>query len=231
MTLPLKYVIKTAFVILHMNYHNDQQQGAYEKAMAILKAAMERRYDVLTETFVKEGPDRLKELMAYENEQDWVELFDYLVSKQGVLKKTVMTYMDFFTDFVAKKGPQALRNLFRINESKYDLNFEEIFDLVAISTGALHNYVNDNKMELAHRIRDGKANSLRYELGLNNSKYDDLWFEILDLLMRCVCETAITKSQYDHGLKAFSLLMNKTRQQRSLRSYSKMWEYSDAGKF
>ena len=79
-----------------MNYHNDQQQGAYEKAMAILKAAMERRYDVLTETFVKEGPDRLKELMAYENEQDWVELFDYLVSKQGVLKKTVMTYMDFF---------------------------------------------------------------------------------------------------------------------------------------
>ncbi len=213
-----------------MPYNNDQQQGSYEKAMAILKAAMERRYNVLTETFIKEGPDKLKELMAYENEQDWIELFDYLVSKQGVLKKTVMNYMNFFTGFVAQKGPQALRNLFRINETKYDADFEEIFDLVAISTGALQDYINANKVELADRIRAGKANALRYELGLKNAKYDSLWFEILDSLMRYVCDAAITERQYDQGLTAFSLLMNKTREQRSLRSYGKMWEYSDAGK-
>lgn len=213
-----------------MNYNNDQQQGTYEKAMAILKAAMERRYNVLTETFIKEGPDKLKELMAYENEQEWTELFDYLVSKQGVLKKTVMTYMDFFTDFVAQKGPQALRNLFRINADKYDTEFEEIFDLVAISTGALYDYVNANKVELADKIRTGKADKLRYELGLKNSKYDGLWFEILDTLMRCICDVAITERQYDQGLTAFSLLMNKTREQRSLRSYRKMWEYSDVTK-
>ena len=206
---------------------SNMQQGPYEKAMAILKAAMEKRYVFLTETFIKEGPDKLREIMAYDNEKDWVEMFDYLVSKQGVLKKTVMNYMEFFTGLVESKGPQALRKVFKIEDAKYDTDFEEIFDLAAISTGALYKYVNVNRVELAGLVQSGNAASLRNDLGIKSHKYDGLWFEVLDLLMKSVCDEYCSDRDINHGLNALCMLMNNTRQQRSLRSYAKMWEYAE----
>lgn len=224
----VKYGIKTPFKIIHMQGDNIPQKGSYEKAMKILKAAMERRYEVLTETFIKEGPDKLKTMMGFEDESDWEELFDYLVARKGVLKKTVMNYMDFFSGLVEDKGPQAMRKIFRIEKEKYDDDFEEIFDLAAISTGAIYNFVKANRVELAGRVKRGEARLLRVELGIKNRKYDGLWFEILDLLMNAVCDGYSTERDIENGLTALCSLMNKTRAQRSIRSYAKMWEYAGA---
>lgn len=208
--------------------NDSQNKGSYENAMAILKAALERRYTVLTEVFIKEGPERLRQAMNFDNEKDWEELFDYLVTKQGVIKKCVLNYMDFFKEIVEKKGPYALRRIFKIESGKYDLDFEEVFDLVAVSTGALYEYVNNNKVVLAGRIQSGESLKLRYELGIEKKKYDGLWVEILDMLMNAVCEKYYDIRTFEHGITAFSNLINSLRTHRSLRSYRKMWEFCEA---
>lgn len=210
----------------HQTQFGNDSKGTLSKALRILKAAIERREHVLIDGFIQLGPNQLKDALEISYKDDWKRVFDYLVLHKGVVKKCVKAYMDFFSDLVSKNGPLTMRKVFGIEDKKYDLVFEEIYDLVAVSNGSLYKYVEFNKFDFVMMIREGKAGDLQEQLGLKSRKYQYLWLEILDLLMESVCDAYYDERTFDQGLNAFSMLMSGIREQRSLRSFSKMWEYS-----
>jgi len=196
-----------------------------DEALELLKKAVQSREEIAVSGFVNLGPDELRKVLGIEVHSDYALLFDYLVLNKGVVRHCVLRYMDFFNDVMVKYGPMALRNIFKIESTKYDKVFEEIFDLVAVSTGALYKYVENNRFEFAMIVKGGNADGLRNELGLSGRKYMPLWMEILDLLVQSVCDSVYDESMLERGVAAFSLIMNGLREHRSLRSNSKMWMY------
>ncbi|MBU0668149.1 hypothetical protein KJ951_00485 [Patescibacteria group bacterium] len=202
-----------------------KEKKPIDRALELLKKAVARREEIAAEGFVRLGPDELRKVLEIEHNEDFGLLFDYLVLNKGVVKHCVRRYMDFFFDVVAEHGPMALRHIFKIESAKYDKVFEEIFDLVAVSKGALYKYVENNRYEFAMVVRSGDGDSLRSELGLAGRKYMPLWMEILNLLVQSVCDSVYDEVEVERGVQAFSMIMNGLREHRSLRSNSKMWAY------
>lgn len=205
---------------------NPEEKSPIEKALEILKKAVANRDEIVVEGFVQLGPDQLRQCLEMEANDDWQRFFDYLVLNKGVVKHCVRKYMDFFYSVVATNGPMAIRKIFKIKDAKYDSVFEEIFDLVAISNGALYKYVEENRFEFALVVRSGKADGLRQELGLQGKRYQSLWMEILQLLIDSVCDEYYDEKVVEQGIATFDFMMNSLRKHRSLRSNRKMWEYS-----
>jgi len=195
------------------------------KALIALKSALAKREQMLDETFMRLGPEGLKLLLRVESDADWERIYEHLVLNRGIVRKCTVQYMEFFCDLVAEKGPYSLRKAFKIEEKQFDPVFEEIFDLVAISQGALMDYVQRNKRSLTRSVLRGNGAELRSALCLEGNRYNSLWMEILELLMSSVCTSYYDERQVDQGLMAFTNMMNSARTQRSLRSYKKMWEY------
>lgn len=187
-----------------------------DRALEILKRAVAAREEIVVEGFMQLGPDELRNALEMEKNEDWQRFFDHLVLNRGVVKHCVRKYADFFYDVVADKGPMALRRIFQIEEVKYDGVFEEIFDLVGVSKGAVFKYVQDNRFEFVMVIRRGGANNLRKGLCLEGKKYEALWFEVLEYLMGAVCETYHDEKVVESGLQTFTLLMNSLRKNRRL---------------
>jgi hypothetical protein len=203
--------------------NNDSTKSQLERALSILKKAIEKRECIVTEGFINLGPDKLRKHLSITNNEDWNKLFDYLVLNKGVVRKCVIKYADFFYDLVASHGPIAMRKVFGIEDSKYDAIFEEIFDLIAVSKGALFIYVRNNCADFAKLVKNGKAGDLQTKLCLNMAKYQDLWIKILEIFVDAVCEDYYDDKAVDRGFYAFSLMMNDLREHRSLRSNAKMW--------
>lgn len=195
------------------------------RALLALKSALAKREQILDETFMRLGPDGLKMLLKVDNDADWNRVYEHLVLNRGIVRKCVVQFMDFFYDLVADKGPMYLRKAFNIEDKIFDPVFEEIFDLVAVSKGALILYVNRNKRILTRSVLRGNGSSLRKNLCLDGNRYNSLWMEILEILMNSVCTRYYDEKMVDQGLMAFTTMMNTVRTQRSLRSFSKMWEY------
>ena len=205
---------------------SNKQGLQLEKALSILKKAIEKREYIVAEGFITMGPKELRKTLSITNNEDWRKLFDYLVIYRGVIKRCVLTYMDFFYDLVSSKGPNAMREVFGIENAKYDVVYEEIFDLVAVSKGAMYTYVRNNCSDFAQLVKQGKAGDLQNRLGLTSKKYQHVWMEILELFVDAVCEDYVDGRAVDQGFYAFSMIFNGIREQRSLRSNAKMWEFS-----
>lgn len=209
---------------------NFEGKRPIDAALEILKRAVEAREEIVVEGFVQLGPDELRNALEIEEGEDWDRFFDYLVLNKGVVKHCVRKYADFFYDVVADKGPMALRRIFKIQDAQYDQVFEEIFDLVAVSKGALFTYVQENRFEFVMMIRRGYADNLRRGLCLGKKKYEVLWVEILEYLMGAVCETYYDERAVEAGVQSFTFLMNSLRKNRRLDGgEEKVWSFGFHG--
>ena len=209
---------------MQSNPHNSESQALADG----LKWVLQNYEDTLMEKFIEEGPKWLRARLNMERDGDWSVFFDYLVLKTDVMKKCAIKYMDFFKDAVEEQGPQVIKRVFAIEDQRYAVVFEQIFDLVAIGNGALYQYVLKNRQSLSEKILKGKGSEIRKELCIENTKYDALWTELLGLLQQSVCDRVEKDRQLEQGLHSFNMLMNTMREHRSLRSYSGMWAYHEA---
>jgi hypothetical protein len=205
----------------------DQYENESRIYLDCLKEALSKQEEDMLTVFIQQGPEVLRKKLNLVKDSDWMLVFDHLVFSGEVLKKCVVNFMPFFKHMVITHGPAVLRKIFDIDGKKYDPVFEQLFDLVAVSHGALYDYVYNNREMFAKRITAGRTKSLRHELCLGGAKYDSLWEEVLGLLCEAVCTAADSDRAYESGLLAFSMMMNGLREQRSLRSFAKMWEYSE----
>lgn len=202
-----------------------EKKRPIDRALEILKCAVQAREEIVVEGFVQLGPDELRKALDIEHQEDWARFFDYLVLNRSVVKHCVRKYLRFFSEVVADKGPQSLRRIFKIEDAKYDEVFEEIFDLVAVSDGAIFQYVENNRFEFVMIIRQGHADNLRKGLCLEGKRYESLWLEILEYLMGAVCETYYDERVIETGVQAFTLLMNNLRGKGPLGGGSKSWSF------
>ncbi|MFC1750650.1 hypothetical protein ACFL2V_17795 [Pseudomonadota bacterium] len=208
--------------------NSGKQYSENQVLMEALKKALNGREEDLMQLYIQEGPQALKEKLNIRGEGDFRAFFDYLVLRTDALKNCALQYMPFFKNLVEEKGPGAIRETFGIEGEQYDDAFKKIFELVCICEGALYDYIYKNKNALTKRVLEGKGSEIRKELCLEDKDYSRLWMEILEILQDAVCDKVMEESQIEHGLDAFSTLMNTFREQRSLRSYKKMWEYLEA---
>jgi hypothetical protein len=207
----------------------DQHYNESQILLEGLKEEISGREDVMMTVFIQQGPEVLRKQFGLQDENTWKMVFDRLVFSKEVVKKCVVNFMPFFRSLVVENGPMALRRVFEIEAGKYDAVFEQIFDLVAVSDGAIYDYVYLNGGMLASKIKSGKADSLRKDMGMTGARYDRLWGDLLGIMCAEVCAQVETENSFDRGLRAFSLMMNGMREHRSLRSFRKMWEYSEKG--
>lgn len=191
-----------------------------------LRQELDAREVQLMETFIQEGPESLRQKLGVSSDIIWRQIFDRLIFQKGVVKHCVLKFLPYFKYLMTEHGPGVLRSIFGIEEAKYDQVFENIFDFVAIGHNALYDHVYQNRHDYAQMIRKGHAKNLRSQLCIQAKRYDGLWQEFLEIIMKATCEELYSESVFDRGLTAFSLIINKTRTHRSLRSFAKMWEFS-----
>lgn len=194
--------------------------------LSTLRQELDAREVQLMETFIQEGPESLRQKLGISSDAVWMQIFDRLIFQKGVVKHCVLKFLPYFKHLVSEHGPAVLRSVFSIEDGKYDQVFENVFDFVAVGHNALYDHVYQNRHDYAQLIRKGNAKDLRSKLCVEAKRYDGLWQELLEILMKATCEELYSESVYDRGLTAFSMIMNQTRTQRSLRSYGKMWEFS-----
>jgi|GEM_PF-948749 len=191
-----------------------------------LRQELDAREIQLMQTFIQEGPVALRAKLGVDSDVVWLQIFDRMIFQKGVVKHCVLQFLPFFKHLVNEHGPLMLRTVFQIESAKYDSVFEHIFDFVAVAHNSLYEHVYQNRHDYAQLIRKGEAKNLRTKLCVEAKRYDGLWQELLEVLMRATCEELYSESTFERGLQAFSLIMNQVRPQRSLRSFAKMWEFS-----
>lgn len=196
-----------------------------EKMLLEIKSIVEDRERRLAEEFYNNGPDYLKAKVESVG-GNFLSVYDSLIYRQNILKNIVIAHLDVFVEMVSKQGPNYMRKVFKIESTLYDDIFAELFDIVAVSGGGLYEYLYKRKKYLTDRLKEGGAVELRQELGMVSSKYDELWLEIIDRLLREFCVSYEDERVIDTGIRSMVNMFNSTRQHRSLRSFSKMWEYS-----
>ncbi len=173
------------------------------------------RESVLIDKYIANGPSSLQDEFGL-SDMEWQVIFDYLVFEHNLLFKTVGANTEFFVDMYVKQGMSHLRDVLDVSEAKYDLICEVVFDLIAISNEGLYYHVLENRDRymLAFKARGGDF--VRNILGISKSKYDENWAKILDILLHAVCDSLFSGQTLDHGLRAFSYLMNGMRVHRPL---------------
>lgn len=173
------------------------------------------RESVLTDKYIANGPTDLREELGI-SEAEWKVIFDYLVFDHNLLFKAVAANTEFFLDMYIKNGIGHLRDVLDISDVSYDLICEVVFDFVAISKEGLYYHVLENRDRymLAFKTRGGDF--VRSLLGISKSKYDENWAAILDILLHAVCDSLFSGQTLEHGLRAFSCLMNGMRIHRPL---------------
>lgn len=199
-----------------------------EHVLAEIRQIVERRERELCEELYKYGPDYLKNTIESRG-GDFRKVYDILIFKQHIIKKIVLAHLNFFIDLVGESGPNIMRKIFQIEDSKYDAVFEQLFDIVAVSGGGIYAYLVVAEDELAQKVKERGAISIRQELGMVAAKYDEIWLEILDRLVGKFCDDYGDERVIENGLRHFTMMVNGARQHRSLRSFGKMWEFSEVG--
>lgn len=196
---------------------------SYQKTQFQLRldALLEKKADTLMVLFIQEGPEALRQRIGATLDKHWNYIFDYLVFSEEVVNKCVNQFLPFFKNVVVEKGPLALRNIFQIEEAKYDTVFEKLIDFVGISHGALLDYVYLRRSDLSQKIFSGEGKSIRFELGLSSPKYDATWFSILEILQQAVCKQVEDESALEQGIRFYDMMMNNLRTHRSLAKYKR----------
>jgi hypothetical protein len=199
----------------------DQYESEARFLLDLVKVGVKDREEELIITFIQQGPEVLRSKLGPMGDNDWRQIFDRLVFSGDVLNTCVKNFMPFFKSMIVEHGPGVLREIFDIWDAKYDSVFERLFDLVAVSNGALYDYVYKNRQAFVDMIKDGNCHSLRTCLFLTNSRYESLWKEILQMLCDAVCDTVLNERMSEDSVKALSVILGVLRGQRAIKNQEK----------
>ncbi|MBL4694787.1 hypothetical protein JKY72_05460 [Candidatus Gracilibacteria bacterium] len=169
----------------------------------------------LVEKIIVDGPSSVKAELALNDEQ-WIVVFDHLVFDQNLLYKVVNHSMDFFKEKYIKHGMTHVREVLDVVDEKYDVVVELIFDQIAIVNDGLKFHVLEHRDRYVMAFRSRGGEFIKKVLGLHKEKYEESWAEVLDVLLHAVCDSMFSEQTYEHGLRAFSLLMNGMRDHRRI---------------
>ena len=179
---------------------------------------MLEKYDKkLLKYFLDNGPNKLKKKLAVEDNELWRLVFNYLVFEKNAVRICFKKNTNYIHSVFAEKGPIHMRKAFKLNDPKYELIWEEVLDFIGIARGALFEYVRNDSNRYKDLIRNGKAEQIRTELGLNKLKYNGVWEDILDLLLESVSFENFSHSMFEQGLRFFSNMYNTGRTHRSVK--------------
>lgn len=169
----------------------------------------------LVEAYILDGPMALKLAKGF-SEEEWRVVFDYLVINHGLLYKCVVQNVDFFMDEYVKHGMAHLREMFDVQDEKYDFVARQLFDFLAIASDGLSQHVLQHRDRYMIAMKARGAEFVRKVLGIWSDKYDESWEKVLNILLHAVCDAIFTETTYERGLETFCRMMNGMRDHRAL---------------
>lgn len=173
------------------------------------------RENKLIAAYILDGPKALRSKLEV-GESEWQAIFDYLVFQSNLVYKSVITNKDVFLDEYIRNGTSHVREMLGILDEKYDDAWEVVFDFLAISNEGLYYHVLHHRTRYVQVMRKRGSDFIRKVLGVIGYKYEENWGKVLDYLLNAVCDDLFTERTYEHGLKAFSLLVNGMREHRPI---------------
>ena len=162
---------------------------------ALIEAELKGHEERLMTLFIQQGPQALRQALKVPNDFVWSVVFDHLVFQQDVLKRCVEMFFPFFKDYVLKNGPLALRELFGIQDARYDEVFEKLLDDMVIARGLLFEHIHANIINYLQALNPEQGSEIRTQLGLAQKKYDPLWKEVMDFLLDAFCRNQLKLDQ------------------------------------
>jgi hypothetical protein len=175
----------------------DQFSSEEEAIKAMIHDGLNGYEERLMKLFIQLGPEALRKLINVPNDFVWCSVFDHLVFDLNVLKRCVEKFFPFFKDYVLKNGPLALREVFGIQDSRYDQVFEKLMDDLVIGKGLLFEHVYAHTREYLQALKKGRGADIRVQLGLQAQKYDQIWKEIVNFLLDAFTREKLKDKQKD----------------------------------
>ena len=173
------------------------------------------RENVLVGQYIEEGPLEIQEDLGLSDEQ-WEVIFDYLVFEHNLIYKCIIQNSDFFVEEFVRGGAAQVREMLCIEDDKYDMVWNILFDFIAIANEGLYYHVLQHRDRYMVAFKSRGSDFVRKVLGVWNDKYEENWSQILDILLNAVCDSLFSEQTFDHGLRSFSMIMNKTREHRPI---------------
>lgn len=185
-----------------MKFH---QFPSEEQAIrAAIDEALKGHEERLMTLFIQQGPEALRRELKVPNNFVWTIVFDHLVFNLDVLKRCIEMFFPFFKDYVLKNGPLALRDLFGIQDARYDVVFEKLLDDMVIARGLLFEHVHANIHAYLQALKKGQ--DIRAQLGLAPEKYETLWKEVVNFLLDAFSLEYLQMKQKEQTKTFFGLL-------------------------
>lgn len=185
----------------------------FKDKKSLIDHLVKGRENLLIEKYIVDGPSKLKKSLKISDKQ-WKIFFDYLVFEENLLYKCIIANKDFFADIYIKFGSAHVREVLDIQEMKYDIIWEMLFDFIAIANENLYYHVLEHRDRYMTALKARGTDFIRKVLGIWKPKYEENWAKVLDFLLNAVCDAIFSEQTFEHGLKAFSLIMNGTREHR-----------------
>ena len=186
----------------------DQFPSEEEAIKALIKNELAGHEERLMMLFIQQGPEALRSALKVPNDFIWTVVFDHLVFNLDVLKRCVEMFFPFFKDYVLKNGPTALREVFGIQDKRYDQVFEKLFDDMVIARGLLFEHLYAHVPEYLEALEKGRGDDIRAQLGLESSKYDPLWKEVVDFLLDAFTRERLKGKQKEQTKSLLNLLQS-----------------------
>ncbi len=169
--------------------------------------------DELVDAYIQQGPALLQVKLCLTDEE-WGFVFDHLVFQHNLLYKTVVHSADFFVNEYTNYGISHVRELLSIDEEKYDVIWEALFDFIAIANDSVYYHFLQNREKYVHAFKVRGGDHLKRALGLFKAKYSYYWEKILNSLHTGFCEDTFKEFDFDHSLDGFIKLINAMREHR-----------------
>ena len=171
------------------------------------------RESALIDSYIKDGPAQLKVELGLSDEE-WSIVFDHLVFEANLLYKCVISTTEFFLEEYIRHGMTHVREILNVVDDRYNGIIEVVFDYLAVSREGLCYHVLQHRERYVTAMRQRGGDFVRKVLGLYKEKYGKYWEKVLNILLKAACEDIFTRTTFDDGLRAFSLIYNGTREHR-----------------
>ena len=161
-----------------------------------------RDLDSVKQDFITFGLEYVCDKYGISKEQ-WGILFENEVKKHNFAMNCVLLELDYFKEIFSLYGPKHVRQVLYLDNSKFDEQWERVFDFLAIANDLIFDFV---RLNFKNLILDS---SLRLYLGLGKSKYDDTWDNVVLSLTR------LYKNNFQHReeeiVSFFTLIYSENR--------------------
>jgi len=186
----------------------DQFPSEEQAIKALVEVELNGHEERLLTLFIQQGPEALRSQLKVPNDFVWTIVFDHLVFNLDVLKRCVDMFFPFFKDYVIKNGPTALKEVFGIRDARYNSVFEKLLDDMVIARGLLFEHLYAHTREYLEALEQGRGDDIRAQLGLETSKYDPLWKEVVNFLLDAFTNERLKSKQKEQTKSFLSLLQS-----------------------